>query len=578
MTFEIRGKDFIKDGKPIKIVSGAVHYFRNMPDTWNDIFAKMKALGCNCVETYCAWNLHEKVQGEFDFSGILDLSKFIKTAQSFDLMVIVRPGPYICAEWEFGGLPWWIQCYDDMEIRCMNEKYISFFDRYLDKLCDVIRPLLCTNGGPVIMVQCENEYGSYGDDKGYLNYLKDGFIRRGINVPLFTSDGTSYSALSDGSIDGCLSTINFGSRVEERFTVHDELFPESPKMCMEMWDGWFDAWGDAEHHTTSPEDYAKTVDDMLTRGSLNMYMFIGGTNFGFTSGANHYEKFAPDVTSYDYDALLTECGDVTPKFMAVRKVIQKHLGSDLPEIPKNREKRAYGTAELNERVGFFKALTALSKPISSNVPKCMESYGCGYGYIAYQTTLNRDYKDAKLTFESLGDRAQIYVNDTLIDILYINERLTTTFCAKAGDVLTVLCENMGRTNYGPKMMRKKGIAGRCLLDGKIHFGWDAYPLPMDNLELLEFTSWEVSERSAFYRGHFTVDTPSDTFIKLDNFTKGFVTVNGFNLGRYWEIGPQKTLYVPASVLKAGENEIIVFESDGIKGDAVAEFCDTPLLG
>ena len=578
MTFEIRGKDFIKDGKPIKIVSGAVHYFRNMPDTWNDIFAKMKALGCNCVETYCAWNLHEKVQGEFDFSGILDLSKFIKTAQSFDLMVIVRPGPYICAEWEFGGLPWWIQCYDDMEIRCMNEKYISFFDKYLDKLCDVIRPLLCTNGGPVIMVQCENEYGSYGDDKGYLNYLKDGFIRRGINVPLFTSDGTSYSALSDGSIDGCLSTINFGSRVEERFTVHDELFPESPKMCMEMWDGWFDAWGDAEHHTTSPEDYAKTVDDMLTRGSLNMYMFIGGTNFGFTSGANHYEKFAPDVTSYDYDALLTECGDVTPKFMAVRKVIQKHLGSDLPEIPKNREKRAYGTAELNERVGFFKALTALSKPISSNVPKCMESYGCGYGYIAYQTTLNRDYKDAKLTFESLGDRAQIYVNDTLIDILYINERLTTTFCAKAGDVLTVLCENMGRTNYGPKMMRKKGIAGRCLLDGKIHFGWDAYPLPMDNLELLEFTSWEVSERSAFYRGHFTVDTPSDTFIKLDNFTKGFVTVNGFNLGRYWEIGPQKTLYVPASVLKAGENEIIVFESDGIKGDAVAEFCDTPLLG
>ena len=578
MTFEIRGKDFIKDGKPIKIVSGAVHYFRNMPDTWNDIFAKMKALGCNCVETYCAWNLHEKVQGEFDFSGILDLSKFIKTAQSFDLMVIVRPGPYICAEWEFGGLPWWIQCYDDMEIRCMNEKYISFFDRYLDKLCDVIRPLLCTNGGPVIMVQCENEYGSYGDDKGYLNYLKDGFIRRGINVPLFTSDGTSYSALSDGSIDGCLSTINFGSRVEERFTVHDELFPESPKMCMEMWDGWFDAWGDAEHHTTSPEDYAKTVDDMLTRGSLNMYMFIGGTNFGFTSGANHYEKFAPDVTSYDYDALLTECGDVTPKFMAVRKVIQKHLGSDLPEIPKNREKRAYGTAELNERVGFFKALTALSKPISSNVPKCMESYGCGYGYIAYQTTLNRDYKDAKLTFESLGDRAQIYVNDTLIDILYINERLTTTFCAKAGDVLTVLSENMGRTNYGPKMMRKKGIAGRCLLDGKIHFGWDAYPLPMDNLELLEFTSWEVSERSAFYRGHFTVDTPSDTFIKLDNFTKGFVTVNGFNLGRYWEIGPQKTLYVPASVLKAGENEIIVFESDGIKGDAVAEFCDTPLLG
>lgn len=578
MTFEIRGKDFLKDGKPVKIVSGAVHYFRNMPDTWPDIFAKLKALGCNCVETYCAWNMHEKIQGEFDFTGILDLAGFIKTAQEFDLMVIVRPGPYICSEWEFGGLPWWIQCHSDMEIRCMNKKYISFFDRYLDRVCDEIRPLLCTNGGPIIMVQCENEYGSYGDDKGYLNYLRDGFIRRGIDVPLFTSDGTTLDALSDGTIEGCLSTINFGSRVEERFQVHDELFPDSPKMCMEMWDGWFDAWGDDKHHTTSPEDYAKTVDDMLTRGSMNMYMFIGGTNFAFTSGANHYEKFTPDVTSYDYDALLTECGDITPKYIAVREVIKKHMGCDLPEIPCNRKKQAYGRFKLTKSTGFFNALNQLSKPINSNVPECMENYGCGYGYIAYTTTLNRDYNEAKLSFESLGDRAQIYINNELIDILYINERLATTFSAKAGDKLTVLCENMGRTNYGPKMMRKKGIAGRCLLDRKIHFNWDVYPLPMDNLDLLVFDNKSFTEKSAFYKGSFTVDTKNDTFIKLDNFTKGFVTINGFNIGRYWEIGPQKTLYVPASILKEGENEIIVFESDGIKGDAEVEFCDTHILG
>lgn len=578
MTFEIIKNDFVKDGKPIKLISGAVHYFRNMPDTWEDIFMKMKAMGCNCVETYCAWNMHEKVPGEYDFTGNLNIAKYIETAQKVGLMVIVRPGPYICAEWEFGGLPWWIQADEDMEIRCMNKKYIERFDLYLDRLCAEIKPYLTTNGGSVIMVQCENEYGYYGDDKDYLNYLKQGFIDRGIDVPLFTSDGTSKSDLLDGTIEGCLPTLNFGSRVEENFKAHDELFPDTPKMCMEMWNGWFDAWGDDKHHTTSAQDYAKVVDDMLTRGSLNMYMFIGGTNFGFTSGANHYERFAPDVTSYDYDAMLTECGDITPKYMAVREVIKKHIGEDLPEIPANREKKAYGKFKLTESEGFFSALSELATPVHADVPRCMEKYGNGYGFIAYRTVLNRDYEDVVLSFERIGDRAQIYINDNLVDILYINDRLETKISAKAGDVLTVLCENMGRTNFGPKMMFKKGIAGRCLLDKRIHFNWDVYTLPMNNLDKLSFDGKAFNEKSAFYRGYFNIENPKDTFLKLPNFTKGFVVINGFNLGRYWEIGPQQTLYVPASVLKDGENEIIVFESDGLKGDAEIEFVDTPILG
>ena len=578
MTFEIIKNDFVKDGKPIKLISGAVHYFRNMPDTWEDIFMKMKAMGCNCVETYCAWNMHEKVPGEYDFTGNLNIAKYIETAQKVGLMVIVRPGPYICAEWEFGGLPWWIQADEDMEIRCMNKKYIERFDMYLDRLCAEIKPYLTTNGGSVIMVQCENEYGYYGDDKEYLNYLKQGFIDRGIDVPLFTSDGTSKSDLLDGTIEGCLPTLNFGSRVEENFKAHDELFPDTPKMCMEMWNGWFDAWGDDKHHTTSAQDYAKVVDDMLTRGSLNMYMFIGGTNFGFTSGANHYERFAPDVTSYDYDAMLTECGDITPKYMAVREVIKKHIGEDLPEIPANREKKAYGKFKLTESEGFFSALSELATPVHADIPRCMEKYGNGYGFIAYRTVLNRDYEDVVLSFERIGDRAQIYINDNLVDILYINDRLETKISAKAGDVLTVLCENMGRTNFGPKMMFKKGIAGRCLLDKRIHFNWDVYTLPMNNLDKLSFDGKAFNEKSAFYRGYFNIENPKDTFLKLPNFTKGFVVINGFNLGRYWEIGPQQTLYVPASVLKDGENEIIVFESDGLKGDAEIEFVDTPILG
>lgn len=576
MKFEICGDQFCKDGKPIKLISGAVHYFRNLPETWPDIFEKLRAMGCNCVETYCAWNMHEPKPGTFDFTGRLDIVRFIKEAEKAGLMVIVRPGPYICAEWEFGGLPWWIQREEGLEIRCRNEVYIRYFDRYLDELLGRVRPLLCTNGGPVILLQCENEYGYYGDDREYLSYLRDGYRRRGIDVPLFTSDGGSEDSLLDGTVEGCLPTLNFGSRVEENFKVHDQLFPDCPKVCMEMWDGWFDAWGDEKHHTTDPQVYAGVVRDMLKKGSLNIYMFIGGTNFGFTSGANHYEKFAPDVTSYDYDALLTECGDVTEKYKAVREVIREATGKELPPIPKDREKKAYGKVALTRSAGLLSNLDALSSPIHSDVPRAMEEYGIGYGYIAYRTVLNRDYRDAKLSFESLGDRAQVLVNGKLQGIAYLNDSLEVTVNAKKGDVLTILVENMGRANFGPKMMRKKGLPGRVLLGGKIHFSWDVYPLPMTDLSGLSFGGDEA-EAPAFYEGTFTVEEPADTFLRTDSFKKGFVVLNGFNLGRYWEVGPQKTLYVPGPLLKKGENTLLLFESDGRKGEAEVEFVDRPEL-
>lgn len=576
MKFEICGDQFCKNGKPIKLISGAVHYFRNLPETWPDIFEKLRAMGCNCVETYCAWNMHEPKPGTFDFTGRLDIVRFIKEAEKAGLMVIVRPGPYICAEWEFGGLPWWIQREEGLEIRCRNEVYIRYFDRYLDELLGRVRPLLCTNGGPVILLQCENEYGYYGDDREYLSYLRDGYRRRGIDVPLFTSDGGSEDSLLDGTVEGCLPTLNFGSRVEENFKVHDQLFPNCPKVCMEMWDGWFDAWGDEKHHTTDPQVYAGVVRDMLKKGSLNIYMFIGGTNFGFTSGANHYEKFAPDVTSYDYDALLTECGDVTEKYKAVREVIREATGQELLPIPKDREKKAYGKVALTRSAGLLSNLDALSSPIHSDVPRAMEEYGIGYGYIAYRTVLNRDYRDAKLSFESLGDRAQVLVNGKLQGIAYLNDSLEVTVNAKKGDVLTILVENMGRANFGPKMMRKKGLPGRVLLGGKIHFSWDVYPLPMTDLSGLSFGGDEA-EAPAFYEGTFTVEEPADTFLRTDSFKKGFVVLNGFNLGRYWEVGPQKTLYVPGPLLKKGENTLLLFESDGRKGKAEVEFVNHPEL-
>ena len=496
-------------------------------------------------------------------------------------MAIVRPGPYICAEWEFGGLPWWIQTDDDIEIRCMNKAYIEHFDKYLDVLLAKVRPHLATNGGNVIMLQCENEYGYYGDDKKYLAYLRDGYRARGIDVPLFTSDGTSFTDLADGTVDGCLATLNFGSRVAENFAAHDKLFPNVPKMCMEMWDGWFDAWGDEKHHTTDASAYAGVVRDMLAKGSLNMYMFIGGTNFGFTSGANHYETFAPDVTSYDYDALLSECGDTTEKYFAVRKVIEECTGVTPPPVPENRKKAAYGKIALTESAPLLPQLDKISSPIHSDVPLAMEKYGIGYGYIAYQTVLNRDYENAVLSFANLGDRAQVLVGNTLQGIAYINDSLSVTINAKAGDTLTVLVENMGRANFGPKMMRLKGLPGRVLLGNKIHFSWDAYPLPMTDLDNLSFVpaNADAAKAPAFYRGSFEIaDTPCDTFLRTDAFTKGFVILNGFNLGRFWEVGPQKALYVPASVLKKGQNTLTVFESDGLKGEPAVEFTNKPDIG
>lgn len=580
MKFEIRGKDFAVDGKPVKIISGAVHYFRNLPDTWDDIFEKMVALGCNTVETYCAWNMHEKKIGEYDFSGILDIAAFLKKAKEHGLMAIVRSGPYICAEWEFGGLPWWLQTLSDMEIRCSNAVYMEHFTRYLRRIFDEVRPLLCTNGGNVIMMQVENEYGYYGDDKKYLASLVKIYRENGIDVPLFTSDGSKKTVLLDGTTDGCLPTLNFGSRVAENFKAHDEMFPDAPKMCMEMWDGWYDAWGDEKHHTTSEEDYAKVVDDMLNKGSLNMYMFIGGTNFGFTSGANYIEKYMPTITSYDYDALLTECGDITEKYLAVRKVIAKHTNKTLLPVPKNREKAAYGKVSAMASAELFENLGKLSAPIYTEVPRCMEDYGAGYGYIVYRTTLNRDYDNAQLSVERIGDRAQVYINDEFKGVIYINDSLLElNFSAKKGDVLSIVCENMGRTNFGPKMMYKKGIAGRCLIDDKVHFGWNAYPLPMDNLDKLSFNNGAAGKAKTFYKFNFNVQGgPRDTFLKTDNFKKGFAVLNGFNLGRYWEIGPQKTLYVPFSVLKSGENELIIFEAEGVKGEPTVEFVDKPELG
>ena len=508
--FEIKD-DFYLNGEKFQVISGSIHYFRVVPEYWRDRLLKLKAMGCNTVETYIPWNFHEPNRGEFNFEGDHDVCQFVRIAQELGLWVIIRPSPYICAEWEFGGFPAWLLAEDGMRFRCNYEPYMKEFLAYFDELLPRLAPLQITSGGPIIMMQVENEYGYYGDDKEYLKKLVAIYREQGMDVPLFTSDGTKLTEILDGSVPGCFSTLNFGSRVEENFRFHDELYPDAPKMCMEMWNGWFDAWGDEKHHTTSAQDYAQTVDDMLSRGSLNMYMFIGGTNFGFTSGANHYETFAPDVTSYDYDALLTEAGDVTPKYHAVREVIKKHLGKELPAVPADRPKKAFGKVTAHACADLFESKDWLAKAIETQVPMPAEYYGVGYGYTLYETTLNRDYTEAPLTFQEIGDRAHVFVDGKLIATMYVNEPpYATVITASEGSILSVLVENMGRTNFGPKMMRKKGLVGRVLLDNKIHFGWKAYPLPMDNLDKLVFHAGCEAGSLPFYRFEFDIQEPCDT--------------------------------------------------------------------
>jgi len=581
MTFEIGKGEFLKDGKPIKIISGAVHYFRNPKGYWDDVLQKLVALGCNCVETYCAWNLHEPKPNEFNFEDNLDIAQFIRLAGEKGLMVMVRPGPYICAEWEFGGLPWWLQTIDGMEIRCMNKPYLECFDRYLDKILGIVKPFLITNGGPVIMMQVENEYGYYGDDKEYLDYLYAGYRRRGIDVPLFTSDGSSEWNVLNGTQKDCLCTLNFGTLNEWRFETQQKLYPDQPKMCAEMWDGWFDHWGGESHATTDAEAYAKELDGMLSIGSANMYMFIGGTNFGFMNGANHKETYEPTVTSYDYDALLTENGSITEKYRLVREVIKKHTGVIPPQIPANRPAASYGTFKPTGFAPLLENLDVLDpNPLSLKVPKPMEDCGQGYGYIAYTTQFKIPVVDKTLYISDIGDRAYIFAGDKLVKVMYVNdEKHTCNINLQVGEKLTIVVENMGRTNYGSKMMRKKGIIGRVTVDNAIHFGWTAYRLTMEDLSGLKFKRDEGYSSSAFYKYEFEADGEHDTFLNCNQHTKGFAVINGFNLGRYWHIGPTHTLYVPKFMLKKGKNQLIVFDAEKTSGETdEIQLIDSAVLG
>ena len=582
-TFEYRGTQFYLDGEPFTVLSGAMHYWRILPEYWEDRLGKLAACGFNTVETYIAWNLHEREEGKFDFSGRLDVVRFIEIAEGLGLKVIIRPGPYICAEFEFGGLPSWLLAYPNIRLRCNDERYLSKVRPYYRELISRIAPHQYTRGGGVIMVQIENEYGSYGDDKVYLQRIVDLYREYGLDCMLFTSDGYSNVRLSGGTLDDHLSVINFGSKPDIAFDALAAFKPNQPSMCGEFWCGWFDHWGEV-HHTRTAEDTLRDMRAMLARGaSLNFYMFHGGTNFGFTNGANHTDtEYLPTVTSYDYCAPLSEAGDLTDTYFAVREVLAEFNGGYCNIPVENTPKKAYGRCVLQESADLFENLH-IGRVTEHAAPLSMEEVGQDFGYILYSTVLEGPFEEQLLVLDEVRDRALVYLGGQYagcVERTGRQDEIKISLGKGERVSLDILVENCGRINYGVQLFDKKGILGGVRLGVRHHFGWRMTSLTMDDLAGIAYQSGAAySGHPTFLRGTVEIpDEPCDTFLRLDGFKKGFAVINGFNLGRYWnEKGPQKTLYVPAPILKKGKNEIVVFESDGFANPEI-EFVDKPDLG
>ncbi|MCR8643066.1 beta-galactosidase [Paenibacillus sp. N1-5-1-14] len=571
-TFGIEGKHFVSNGKPVQLISGAIHYFRVLPEYWADRLLKLKACGFNTVETYVAWNIHEPQKGQFNFEGIANLVRFVEIAGDLGLHVIVRPSPYICAEWEFGGLPAWLLEDPGMRLRCYHKPFLNHVDAYYDVLLPKLVPLLCTNGGPIIAMQIENEYGSYGNDVKYLTHLKESMISRGIDVLLFTSDGPEDIMLQGGMVPGVLETVNFGSRPVEAFEKLQAYQPDQPLMCMEYWNGWFDHWGE-KHHTRDADDVAQIFETMLAAGaSVNFYMFHGGTNFGFYNGANYSTKYEPTITSYDYDVLLDESGEPTDKYFKVRDVIRKYV--DVPELqlPEQMPKRSYGEVQMTAQAGLFNSLDVLSTPVQRTCPETMEALGQDYGFILYTTKLSGPREELKLNIQEVRDRALVFLDGQYRGVIesWNPEGEVKLTVPPEGATLQLLVENMGRVNYGPRLRDSKGITEGVRYGYQFLFDWTIHSLPLTDLSALSYSENSPAShyQPTFYKGTFHVGEIGDTYLKLEGWTKGVAYVNGFNLGRYWEVGPQQTLYVPAPLLREGENEIVIFELHGANSPVV----------
>ena len=567
-TFTIGETDFLLDGQPFQVISGTLHYFRIHPEHWADRIRTAKAMGLNTIETYVAWNAHEPVRGEWDATGWNDLGRFLDLVAAEGLHAIVRPGPYICAEWHNGGLPVWLTSTPGIGLRRSEPQYLAAVTEYLERVYEIVAPRQIDRGGNVVLVQIENEYGAYGSDEDYLRELVRVTRDAGITVPLTTVDQPMPWMLENGSLPELHLTGSFGSRSAERLETLREHQPTGPLMCSEFWDGWFDWWGSI-HHTTDPAASAHDLDVLLAAGaSVNIYMVHGGTNFGTTNGANDKGRFDPIVTSYDYDAPIDESGHPTAKFHAFRDVIAKYAA--VPDLePSPRPDAPVFEVALSGEGDWMPASTGSV----SDAPATFEELGHLGALVRYDVALPASSADrAVLAFGEVRDLAWVHVDGVFVGRLSrtLHER---ALAIPAGTTLTVLVEDQGRVNYGHRLGEEKGLIGGATLDGAPLAGWTATPI---DLATVAGTGTGALGR-ALLRGTFELDAPADLFLDTTAWGKGFAFVNGFFLGRYWRNVPQQTLYVPAPVLRAGANEIVVLDLEQA-AELVARFVAQPELG
>ena len=568
-TFSLSPDNFLLDGKPFQIISGEIHPARVPKEYWHHRIQMAKAMGCNTIAAYIFWNYHESSSGKFDFkTGNRDIAHFIKIAQEEGMWVLLRPGPYVCAEWDFGGIPPYLLKIPDIKVRCMDSRYMDAVERYINTFSKIVKPLLITNGGPILMVQIENEYGSYGNDKNYLEALRKIWLKDGIDVPFYTADGPTPYMLEAGNIDGAAIGLDSGSN-ENDFEQAKKRNPKVPAFSSETYPGWLTHWGEKWAHPDTT-DLLKEVKFLLdNKKSFNFYVVHGGTNFGFTAGANSGGKgYEPDLTSYDYDAPINEQGSPTPKYFALRNLISHYVGK-LPETPK-----PIHTIEISEikMESYSNVWDNLPKPVWSVQPKPMEAFDQYEGFILYKTKLI-GHKSGKLTITDLHDYATIFFNGKYIGKLDRREAEKTIELPKSDikdPVLEIFVEAMGRINFAQQLIDRKGITDRVTLNGMTLMNWEVYNLPFNSNYIRSIRqSATVQEKPGiFFKGTFDLNEIGDTYIDMSNYKKGVVFVNGNNLGRYWEIGPQKRLYCPAPFLKKGNNEIVVFDLQVTKSENV----------
>ncbi|GIG29711.1 glycoside hydrolase family 35 protein [Cellulomonas marina] len=605
-TFTIGEHDFLEDGRPVRLLSGALHFTRIHPGHWRDRVRTARLMGLDTIETYVMWNEHAPTPDRFDTDGRLDLVAFLRVVQDEGMRAIVRPGPYVCAEFDNGGLPAWLTADPQVGLRRREPRFMAAVERYLRQVYALVAPLQVDRGGPVVLVQVENEYGAYGDDHDYLRELVRITRDAGITVPLTSIDQPEPEMLRAGSVPELHSTGSFGSRAVERLATLRAAQPTGPLMCAEFWCGWFDHWG-AHHHTTDAAASAAELDALLAAGaSVNVYMVHGGTSFGLTSGANDKGVYQPTLTSYDYDAPIDEAGRPTEKFWRFREVIARY--APVPdEVPEPAKPAPETSAPLRPVVGLLAAAERLAPwrvhdedggrttgtgHRGAGVPPTHDDLGHWRGFVAYRTTLTGGDGPAVLRVAEVRDRAQVLLDGAPVGVLHRDHHDTALVLPRGHGELTVLVEDQGRVNYGPRLGEPKGLVGPVRLDGAPVGGWSTLAVDHDGLVGVVHGVLREGPAAAggapaaadgrplagpvLARAELVLDEPADLFLDTRGWGKGLAWVNGFALGRYWSRGPQRTLYVPGPATRAGVNELVVLELGA--ADAVARTLAWPDLG